>query len=433
MTEIYGVTGSVTGTSVTVRSGGTTAVSAAFETTVGLVGGYDAANGTATGGEVVQIESSAEAETAFGGDSELATQTALAFANGAGLVYAAPPAETEATETVTTASSYTLAEPPAFDPRVNTEHTIDITDTTEAVSVTVEYVDGTPTTPADANTAEVNPTTGEIAFDELSDYEVVYTYGDYTTAIENVAAKVPRSIGVCTENTSVTNTLLSELNTYDPNFDFMHGYVGDHVPEVSSYTNSFDDRRQAFISSARAYTDEGETEEVRTVGAVAGKQSGQALGDSTTGESLAGLFSLKTEYSNADAGTLIDAGVYVLRTDAGSIEVVKDRNTSTDPRFERIAWSEIVDEATEISNSISGNFVGKANTAENRLLLRESHNTSYRELQNDNLLDAFNVAVSVGADDNTVNLDIGLDVVDYMDRINVTITVGDVVLNGGAV
>lgn len=432
MTEVYGATGSVPRDTITVRSGGTVQVGAAFETTAGLIGGYDAANGDATEGEIVTVESSSDAETAFGETSELAWQCNLALLNGAGTIYAVAVSETEATETVSGASSYTLTEAPVFDPRVNDEHTIEITDTTESASVEVTYVDTTPTQPSDANTANVNPTTGEIEFDESSDYEIVYEYGDYGSAIETVASRVPRSIGVLTENTSVANDLLTEINQYDVDFDFMHGYVGEHVDldNIGSYSNSYDDRRLVAMSGARAYTDEAETNEVRTVGAVVGKQSGSELGDSTARESLSGLVSLKQSPTNASAGTLIDSGVYPLQQ-VGGVEIVKDTTTSSDPRFNRVAWSEIVDEATEISHNISRNFVSEANNEDNRTLLEESHRTSYISLQDDGLLDNFAVRVTEDADPNVANVDIGINVVDYMDVIDITISVGDVVTNGG--
>lgn len=433
MAETYGTTGSVPGDSITVRSGGTVAVSAAFETTVGLVGGYDAEDGNAPEGEVTTIESSSAASTAFGEDSELKSQVDLAFNNGAGLVYAVPVAETETTETVTGSASYALTEAPAFDPRVNEEHSIDITDTTESASVEVVLVDDEPSQPSEANTAEVNPATGEVAFDESSDYELTYSYGDYSAAIDAVASRVPRSVGVLTENTEVANDLLGTLNEYDPDFEFMHGYVGENVDldNIGDYSNTYNDRRLVAVSAARGYTDSAETNEVRTVGAVAGKQSGKELGDSTTAEYLNGIVSLKQSPTNTTAGTLLDAGVYPLQQ-SGGIKVVKDRTTAEDPRFSRVAWSEIVDEAAELSHQISEGYVGEANTDDNRTTLAESHRSTYSEMQSDNLLDNYFVAESEGANPNEVSLDIGLDVVDYMDTIDVTITVGDVVVNGGA-
>ena len=433
MAEIYG-TNVIPSDQITVRSGGTVAISAAFETTLGLVGSMDTANGSASPGDVVTVESTSDADTQFGADSELAQQCALAFANNVGTIYAVGVTETNTTESFAGASSGTLGNVPAFDPNVTT-HDITAQDTVESTSVTVNIVYDTGSdisTPADANSINLNPVTGEWEADESSDYDITYDYGDYGSAISSVAKKVPRFISVLTENTTVANTLLTEINTYDPDFDFMHGIVG-AMPEVgaSSYTDAYDDRRLIVVAPSRAYTDSANTNEARTLGAVGGKQAGKALGDSTTYEALNGFADLKTKYTNSELGTLIDNQVYPLRQ-SGAIQVVKDMTTSTDAKFERIYASEIVDEATQISHNISQSFVGELNTPENRTALAESHRSSYTEFEEDNLLDDHFVAVSVGANDDEVDLDIGLDVVGIMDLIDVTITVGDIITNEGA-
>jgi len=64
--------------------------------------------------------------------------------------------------------------------------------------------------------------------------------------------------------------------------------------------------------------------------------------------------------------------------------------------------------------------------------LAESHRTSYDSLLEDDLLNNYFVAVSEGATEDEVDLDIGIDVIGIIDRINVDVTVGDVVVNNGA-
>jgi len=433
MAEVYGATG-IPSDSIEVRSGGTVAVSAAFETTLGLVGGYDAGNGSATEGEVTTVESTTDADGAFGADSELAEQSALAFQNGAGTIYAVAVSETTVTGEAAGGQSGTLSNVPVFDPNIHDEESISATDTGGTnPTVTIVY-DSPPSTPTDADTVNVNPVTGEFEFDAAAtgSYEFDYAYGDYGGAITEVVKEVPRIVTVLTENTSVANDLLTELNTYDSDFDFMHGVVG-ALPEVdaSTYTDSFDDRRLSVVAPSRGYTDSAETNEQRTLGAVGGKQAGKALGDSTTYEGLGGFASLRTSYTNSQLADLVDAQVLPLKQ-GGGIKVIKDMTTSTDSKFERIYASEIIDEATEISHQISQEFVGERNTDDNRLALRESHTSSYAEMQNDDLLEAYNVAVSKGANDFEVTVDIGLDVIGIMDLIDVTITVGDVVKNEGA-
>jgi len=431
MAETYGTT-TIPSDSVTVRSGGTVSIGAAFETTLGLVGGMDTANGDATEGDVITVESTSDAEQQFGEDSELAKNVAAAYANGAGTIYAVGVSETQTTENITGSSSGTLSESPVCDPTVHPDHDITATDTTETADVTVNIVYGTPSAPTEANTINLNPVTGEWEADESSDYDIDYTYGDYGAAITDVVEKVPRIVTVLTENETVANSLLTELNTYDSDFEFMHGVVGAE-PEVSaaSYSDNLDDRRLSIVAPSRGWLDSAETDQVRTMGAVGGRASGKPLGDSMTYEPLQGIVSLNTQYTNSELGSLIDSQVMPLRQ-SGGIDIVKDMTTSTDVRFERLYASEIIDEATEISHQISQQFIGNANTEDNRLLLRESHTTSYNELLEDQLLEDFLVNVSKGANDFEVDIDIGLDVIGIIDTVDVTITVGDVVQNGGA-
>jgi hypothetical protein len=434
MAETYGTT-IIPSDQITVRSGGTVAISVAFATTLGLVGGMDTANGSATPGEVQTVESVPDAESLFGEGSELAEQVRLALAQNTppSTIYAVGVSETTGvTDSTSGSDTGTLDNAPAFDPNVNSEHTIEAQDTTEGVNVEVNIVyESAPSTPNDANTINLNPVTGEWAADEVSDYDITYDYGNYSDAISAVADEVPRFLGVLTENTSVANDLLSTLNDRAQDFDFMHGVVG-ALPEidVSNYSDNFDSRRLSVVAPSRGFTDSANTEMRRTTGAVAGKQAGKALGDSTTYESLAGFVDLNTGYTNSQLGTLVDSQVLPLKQ-GGGITVIKDMTTSQDVRFERIYASEIVDEATEISHQISQEFIGRRNTDDNRLSLRESHASSYAEMSAEDLLEAFSVSVSKGANDFEVDVNIGLDVIGVMDTIDVTITVGDVITNGG--
>lgn len=432
MTETYGTT-AIPSDSITVTSGGTVAISAAFEATVGLVGGYDAANGSATGGTVTTVESSADAAAKFGEESELKRQADLAFQNGASAIYAVPVAETEVTEQ-DLGTSGTLNNTPIFDPNVQPEHTITASDSGGTdPDVTITY-ESPPATPTASDEVAVNPVTGEYEFDSSAagSYDLDYAYGDYEAAIQEVVTKSPRQVAVCTEATSVANSLLTELNTQASSFAFSHGTVGG-LPgtDSSAYSDAFDARRLSVTLPSRGYTDDAETTEVRTIGAVAGRLSAKPLGNSATYDDLGGLASLRTSYTNSELGTLIDSQVLPLKQ-GGGITLVKDMTTSQDPRFERVYASEIVDEVTEISHQISQDFIGRPNTGTNRTSLAESHRSSLAELRSDALLNAFAVSVGEGASEDTVVLDLGINVVGVMDTIDVTVTVGDVITFQGA-
>lgn len=429
MAQTYG-TNTIPSDQITVQSGGTVAVSAAFETTLGLVGGMDTSNGSANTGTVKTVESTADADTFFGEDSELAYQASLVFnqQDSADTLYAVGVDETQVTgEDPSSGTSGQLSNAPVFDPNVQPEHTIDdqngntINVSYDVASETVSGTEG-----------YVNPVNGNFKGDGNTTYLLDYSYGDYSSAITEVAKKVPRIISVLTENTSVGNTLLTEINSRDTDFEFIHGQIG-AMPEAdpASYSDGFDDRRLSVVASPRGYVDTANTEERRMMGATGSKEAGKTLGLSTTFEPVAGFADLRTKYTNAELGTFIDSEVYPVRQ-SGGIQIVKDMTTSTDVRFERVYASEIVDEVTEVSHNISQDFIGNPNTEENRISLEESHRTSYSEFVADNLLDAYTVAVKQGTNPDEVVVNIGVDVVDVMDLIDVTITVGSIIQNGGA-
>jgi hypothetical protein len=428
MAEIYG-TLEYPSDQISVEAGDTFVVGVAFERSVGIVGVGDTANNDADEGQVYEVGTSQQARSLFGADSELQEQIDLAFLNGAATVYAVAVPVTETTETISTSSSGALSEVPALDPNLH-DTSIDITDTTEAeaVETNIEYA-SPPPSPSDANTANVNPVTGEVEFDESSDYEITYEYGSYDTAITDMVDESPRSLAVCTENTTVANNLLTEVETVDDNFDFITGYVG-ASPEVDAgnYSDSFDSRRLVVSHASRGYFDQAETNMGRTVGAIAGKQAGKELGDSTTYESLGGFASLHKPVSKSDYADLIGSQVLPLVQDS-RIFIVKDMTTSTTRKFERIYASEITDEATANTHTIAQEFIGEPNVDEVRTQFADSIALSYGELQRDGLLNNYSVAVTEGADDFTVNVSIGADIIGVIDNADIDISIGDVVTN----
>lgn len=435
MSTTYGTT-SIPSDQITVRSGGTVAIGVAFDRTLGLVGGMDTANGSATPGAVETIGSVPDAEGAFGADSELARVVDTAFAQNSPptTIYAVGVSETEVTAEAAGGSSGALANAPVFDPNVQPDHDIVAADTSGTDPAVEIVYESPPPTPSSSDTVNVNPITGEFEFDAAAagSYEFDYVYGDYVSAISEVADKTPRVLTVLTESESVANDLLSEVQTKAQDFDFIRGVAGAGVEvDPSNYSDAIDARRLSLVAPARAYTDGANTEEVRTLGALGGKLAGKALGDSVTAEPLAGLVDLRRAYTNSELGNLIDAEVLPLKQ-GGGIKVVKDMTTSSTTKFERVYANEIVDEATEISHLIAEQYLGDRNTASRRVELENSHATSFRELQKGGLLEDFTVSTSKGADDFEVDVNVGLDVIGIIDTIDTEITVGDVVRNDGA-
>lgn len=433
----YGTT-AIPGTSVTTQSSDTVSISVAFNAAVGLVGGYDAANGTATEGDVYSVDSLSDARDLFGTDSELYNQVQLAYSNGAAEVYAVPLTEAEDTESFSGTSSGTLGNVPVFDPNVNTEHDVTAQDTSAGSSVDVTIVyDESPSTPSESGTINLNPVNGAWSADSSSDYDITYEYGDFTTAITDsgILDEDVRFVVPLTENQGVASTLESELTNAAQDFNFKRGVVGGMPGTTATdYSDNFDSQRLVVVMSSRGTSTD--SDEVRVLGAVGGNLAGNALGDSATYESLAGLDSLNQDLKPSEAGDFIDKQVLPLIA-FDEITVAKGITTSTDNEFGRIHTCEIVDEVTEIAHQIGQNYVGDPNLVENRDDLRDSLVSAFQGMANESppLLAAvdgsrpYSVAVTVGDTDTEVDVNIGVDPVDMMESVDVTLGIGDVILN----
>lgn len=433
----YG-TSAIPSDQITVISGGTVSVSAAFENSIGLMGGMDTVNGTANTGEVTKVNSPSDAQSQFGADSELHEAAQLAFQQGAGIVWALPVDETSVSNESQGSQDGSVDNTPVLDPRVNDEHDITVTDT-GAGDANINLVDEPPTSaPSTSEQVDFYPPTGEYYADAAPDtnYEFTYDYGDYSgSAMTPLIDKSPRIVVVLTESASVTNTLATELNNRANDYDFMHGVTGAKVGEddVPSYSNSITERRITLVYPSRAYTDTAETNEVRTAPAVGGYFASLALGLSSTNDPIGGLVSLRNNLSGpAEAGTMRDAGVLPLLNYGGDqgITIVQDMTTSSEPKFERVYAMQVIDEMTELSHLINREFVGDQNTVANRQALRRSHENTYIDARDGvpPLLDDFTVSVSDNqANPKQVDVEIGLDIVDVMDTVSVTITVGNIV------
>lgn len=434
----YGTT-AIPSDQIEVVAGGTVAISAAFENSMVIVGGMDTATGTATEGDLVEVTSPADAQDKFGDGSELHEQSQIAFQNGVATLHMLPVSETSVTDETSGTQSGTLANAPIMDPNIHDEHDITVTDSGGGtLTVNIVY-DGAASSPSATDEINIDPTTGEYNADATpdgTDYEFDYTYGDYSTSVLQTAVdESPRIVGVCTESESVVNDLATEINSAATDFDFMHGVAG-ASPEADSgsYSDGVDEERISLVAPSRGYVDDAETNEVRTVGAVGGYLASLALGLSSTADSIGGFTGLRTDYTPSEAGDLIDAQVLPL-IDYPGVEIVKDMTTSTEPKFERVYAMQIVDEATELSHLISREFVGDQNTSSNRNLLARSHRNTFNGMRDGTpkQLDDYTVSVTEdGSNANQVNVSIGLDVVDVMDIIDVTITVGDIIRNEGA-
>lgn len=431
-TKVYGQN-QLPGDVVSVRQGSTISISLGFDSTVGFIGNMDTSNGTATPGTVVNVGDTVEAEDLFGTDSELHRAIELAYLNGVGDVYAVGVTETNTTETVSGSSTGVLSNAPIVDPQVAREHSITVTQTTDGVDWNVVYKYGEPpATPQETETIAINTVTGEWTASSSGDFEFTYDYGDYETPIPKLLDKNLRYACLLNENEGLANDMLTEVNSHAKQFDFMRMVAGG-MPETMpmNYDDAIDDQRAVIVEPARAFTDSTQSEMVRTMASVVGHLASLPLSESATGEShgqIDGLVELNTKYTYGEAADLIDKQVMpVIR--GTNIHISQDVTTSTTQKFGRVYAVEIVDEVALTHHLIAEQFIGSFNFSERRRELKTSLVVPLEDFATDNppLLEAYTVNVSEGDSDFEVDAEVGIDVTGVMDRINVNISVGDVI------
>lgn len=426
---------------IDVTASSTVQIGLAFNRTLGLVGGMDTANGSASAGVVQEVSNPTDAANLFGQDSELHNAVQIAVQYPVDTMYAVGLQETTVTDEQQSSATGTLDNSPIFDPNLHGDESITVDDTGGgSLTVQITY-ESAPSQPTETDTVKINPLTGEYAADSSpsgANYEFDYTYpSDVTADVDEVLTEHPRSVAVGTETESHGSHLATELEADATSFNFGQGFIGtepaadpaDADAYASGYSDSLDSRRLSVVGPPRGYTDADETEQERTVWGVAAAVAGKPLGDSLTAESLRGYESLRTDLSTANAGTLIDSQVMPL-IDYPPVTVAKDMTTSTTTRFERVFSNQIVDEAVARVHDTSQAFVGELNTAANRRQFNRSLRNQLLDMQNGtpSLLDAFAVNVSEDASvDTEVDVEIGLKVVDTIDTVDVEVAVGDVI------
>jgi hypothetical protein len=415
---------SVRGTATSTRSGA--------DESIALVGGYNsntAASGVTPNDGVLLDDPSNASETL--GDCELSRGAAAASANGVGTVYAVPLAETTTTETTSSAASGTLGEAPIFNPDLHPDHDITVTDTVSGNDVTVTVVyEQSVTTPSEADTMNLNPITGEWAADTASDYDIQYTYGNYTDAIDAAADLDVRYVVVGTEAESVKADLVAALNDIANDFDFKRGVVGAR-PEIDggqtgSYTPSQRDWRLVEVAPSLGTGASGPT---RSAYAVGGFMAAQPIGPDGSGlyDPVNGLVGLNTAYRASEAKDF--SGVTAI-TRNGTLATTE--TTSDEGQFRLIYATEIIDEvALDLFNVASDYAGGPQDLGELQTLLevqcRANTRGSPPNLGFARAVDRvpFDVTTVLGNSDTVSNA--GVTIVPYpiAEEVNINMTVAD--------
>lgn len=329
------------------------------DNSVAVIGGYDASNADSevTPGEATLVTDPTSAEDLFG-TSELARMIEVVSANGVGEIYGVPVSETQSTtESFASTSSETLTNAPIFNPNLHPDHSVTVTDTVASTDLTVNIVhDSTVSQPSESGTANLNPNTGDIAFDSSSDYDVTYDYGSYSTAVTNAGDVGVRNLIVGTEAASVKTDIVSTLSDIAADFDFKRAFVG-AKPEIdsaniSTYVPDEQDWRLVEVAPALATMTDGA---VRTAAAVGGFLSAQPISPDGSGlfDKVRGLVSLNTEYRSIEAKDF--DGVTALTRNA---RLATAETTSTTEQFRLIYAAEIVDAVALSLFSVARDYAG---------------------------------------------------------------------------
>lgn len=416
-------------------------INVGVQNAVALVGGYDA-NNAASGvspNDAELIDQPLSAEDTFG-DSELSRAIKGAASNRVSEIYGVAVAETQTTESFAATTDGSLSNTPIFDPRVQPEHEVTVTDTVAASDLSVQYVDVDPTTVSlGTDEAAVNPVEGTWATDSSSDYDITYTYGDYESAIQEAASITDaRFVWVGTEAPSVKQTLQTQLADIATDFRFKRGVVGARpgidAAQTGSYTPDVEDWRIIEVAPARATGIDGA---VRTSAAVAGLLTAQPINveGAITYDELQGLTSYATPYRPSQA-----EGFSQVTAVADTDTVAQAVTTSSTDQFSKIYAVEIVDFVGLGLKDVAEDYKGGPNLQNDK----EDLGTDTRTLLDSYRFNAppllatgdggkpYAVSTSEGASRTETDLNVGIEVAPIMEEIDLNINVGSVVTFGGA-
>ena len=430
--------GQFPGVKVSTSGGAITSVSIGAETNLLIFGDADLESGTATANDPTQVRSQRDADAKFGSGSELSNAIKDALSNGANVdfLYAIAVDELGNTETFSGAQTGTLAEAPIVeDLSALTVGEDTSTDGNYDTDISVEFhYDGTPSTPSDGDTVFLNPFTGEWAADASGDYEFVYDYYDYQSALDAADSVVSENetgvYAILEEAERVGSMLSAKVDTLRQDYKMVTGVMAAQPNDNSSesppgarydtlnYTDDLDNDTLFLIAPAR-YEDDDDL----IVGAVGGLFAGNDLDDSVFNEEIIGLESLEEEFTRSEAQEMVEQEVIPVRN-VGSYRLRDNLSTSTAEDWQRDYWRRrIVDQVILIAKELGERMVGKINSQSNRQSLEEEIVGQLQDLVADGVLqdDYFVDVYEDGVD--TVAVDFGITPQGVAKRIDTSITI----------
>jgi hypothetical protein len=418
-----------------------------------------------------QIGARRVAQSKFGSGSELARAMQDALANGANIDFmfgVAVPRKVIEGEVLSTQSG-TLANTElventgaAADTSTGTKNDlgIDVVDTTDGeLDVELRY-GGEPATPQDANTAFVNPLTGDIATDSApaGDYEISYTFNDYGAAF---GAKAVRNIvnegetgvyATLSESDAVASTLSSEVQDLRANFQLVNALS---IAEPNDSELLGDDNTSLENGGARARYDAStystanqsvstenfykfapgrlDDERATVLGGIGGLFAGNDIENPIFNDELTGFQELEQQLSKVDADNLRAEDIIPIRS-GGSVRVVGNRSTkfsSSGTVAADFFTRRLTDRVILIGKQVGDRILGRINDDDTKDAARRLIRAQLQQLVSDGLIEGntnteTNFTVDVfdsPTNRNEVQIDISFTPFGIVKQVDETITV----------
>jgi len=366
-----------------------------------LVGRGDTNNGNASPGELVEVTGIRDARNQFGTDSELTEALLGAIQNGRPdeLYGVSPTTKSVTTESATGVSSYQLSNVPI----VEDISTITVAEDTNAdgnydtdQSVEFRYA-SPPSTPSNADTAFVNPFTGEVEHDASGDYQYQYDYLEWAEAFTAASGAIDEDEQGLIFAISESETVAADLDTQlagmrDPNYQMALGFAGaqpnantsDNDPKIdtANYGDSLDSDT-LFLAGPARFEDTTQT----ILGHLAGHAASAKLDESIFFDGLSAGQDLEQKVTKAEADDLRDQEVIPIR-DLDSIEIRDNLSTATATDWERDFFRRrIVDRVILIAKQTGEQVVGRINDGDTASLLEGEVRGELEQLVNARVLE----------------------------------------------
>jgi len=431
--------GDFPGVKVTTAGGAITGVAVGREQKLVLVGVGDSGTGSASVNTATQIDSRLDADRKFGDGSELAEQMKDALANGANInfLYGVMADVQDAGPENFTSTSFTLSNAPIIEDASTITVTGDPGGANTDLSIEFRY-DSPPTNDGTADTAYINPITGEVEIESTETaFDVEYDHPDVASArseAETVFGDEETGIiAQLFEQESEATNLSGSVNTLRGEYKLAMGVQaaqpnGNQQEDDGAYydTGAYSDSidNDAMFLHAPARKDESD---VTVTGALAGYMAGAALGPggSIYGDNLT-VDDLDQKISKSEAQDFRDAQVIPIRQppQGGSIEIADNLSTSTEEDWVRDYWRRrIVDQAILIAKTVGDSIIGRINDERTRDTVQTTIQSELKGLSEDRLI-TDNYFVDVyEVDSDTVGIDLGITPEGIVKRVDVSITI----------